>query len=145
MYIHSYVLRIKPRASYLVGWYSTIWTMILALLFVFGFWDRVSLTLPSLAFNLWYPCLYLQSSWDYRCEPPCPQDMKSFMVYFSVYHRSLLSLLTSGGRLQNIFCMILAVSNIKILNFIKFPFNPRSQNLLSKCVLKFIEWFPMSI
>jgi hypothetical protein len=38
-----------------------------ALLFLFCFWVRVSVTLPRMALSLPSFCLYLLSSWDYRC------------------------------------------------------------------------------
>jgi hypothetical protein len=47
-------------------------------LFLPCFWDRVSLTLPELALNLWFS--WLPSSWDYRQAPPRTADSSSLVA-----------------------------------------------------------------
>jgi hypothetical protein len=43
-----------------------------ALFCFFLLWDRVSQTLPGPASNFSFSCVYLPSSWNYRCVPQCP-------------------------------------------------------------------------
>jgi hypothetical protein len=69
------ILEIEPRASH-----STIGATFSALLFVFCYWGRVSLTLPGLSSNLRFSCLHLLRSWYYGCAPPYPAMVQLFKI-----------------------------------------------------------------
>jgi hypothetical protein len=64
--IPFWVLWIESRDSWMIGKCFTTWATAAALLLLLCFWDRVSLTFLRLAWNLEFPCFYLQSSWDHR-------------------------------------------------------------------------------
>jgi hypothetical protein len=66
----------------MLGKHSTLWAIALALLCLFYFWGRVSVTLPRLAWNLRSPCHNLLSSWNYKPVTPCPASIMHFWHFW---------------------------------------------------------------
>jgi hypothetical protein len=67
-----HVLGIELRSPHMLDKSSTPWVMPPALLFVFCFSDRASLTFPNWAWTYAPPCLHLTNSWAYSCIQLCP-------------------------------------------------------------------------